>query len=138
MRFAKALLYSVALLAVQACATGLFSTESAQPFPPLDPAKGRVHFYRTSTLGTAYTPNVLLNGESVGRPSRRGVFFKDVLPGSYAVTTTLTSKVVHFSLAAGEKRYVRFSSGFFESHLHPELVDPATGEAETAGLGRIL
>jgi hypothetical protein len=132
----KALLAGVALLALQACAGGLLQKGGAQALPPLEPSKGRVVFYRTSSLGAAYIPDVLLNGERVGRPNRPGVFFKDVPPGSYAVTTTLTSRVVHFALAAGEKKYIRLTSGFFESHLHPELVDAATGEAESAGLGR--
>jgi hypothetical protein len=131
----KALLACVALLALQGCAGGLLSTGSARVLPPLEPSKGRVVFYRTSSLGAAYIPDVLLNGERVGRPNRPGVFFKDVPPGSYAVTTTLTSRVVHFALAAGEKKYIRLTSGFFESHLHPELVDAAKGEAESAGLG---
>jgi hypothetical protein len=131
----KALLAGVALLALQGCAGGLLQKGGAQALPPLEPSKGRVVFYRTSSLGAAYIPDVLLNGERVGRPNKPGVFFKDVPPGSYAVTTTLTSRVVHFALAAGEKKYIRLTSGFFESHLHPELVDAAKGEAESAGLG---
>jgi hypothetical protein len=114
----------------------MFSKGVAQALPPLDPAKARVIIYRTSSMGATYTPEVLLNGEKVGRPSRPGAFFKDVAPGSYAVTTTMTQKVVNFALAAGDKRYVRLTSGFFASQLYPELVDAATGEAETAGLGR--
>jgi hypothetical protein len=114
----------------------MFSKGVAQALPPLDPAKARVIIYRTSSMGASYTPEVLLNGEKVGRPSRPGVFFKDVAPGSYAVTTTMTQEVVNFALAAGDKRYVRLTSGFFASQLHPELVDVATGEAETASLSR--
>ena len=132
----RVLLCGLAVLALQACGGGMFSTGNAQALPPLEPSKGRVVFYRTSSLGAAYIPDVLLNGERVGRPNKPGVFFRDVPPGSYAVTTTLTSRVVHFALAAGEKKYIRLSSGFFESHLYPELVDAATGEAESAGLSR--
>ena len=126
--------YGVLLLAVSACTGGLFSKEGAQAFPPLEPGKGRVFFYRTSTFGAAYTAEVLLNGEGVGKPDRRGVFFRDVLPGSYAVTTAMTAKVVNFSVAAGERKYVKFSSTIFGSHLYPELIDPARGEAEASGL----
>ena len=37
-------------------------------------------------------------------------------------------------IGAGEKKYVRLTSGFFEGRMHPELVDPAKGEAEASGL----
>jgi len=36
------------------------------------------------------------------------VFYRDVLPGSYAVTTTMTSNVVHFSIGAGERKPMLF------------------------------
>ncbi len=137
MRFVKTIGFGAILLAVSACATGLFSNEGAKPFPPLDPAKGRVFVYRTGTFGSAYSPEVMLNGERVIKLDRSGVFFRDVLPGSYAVTTTMTAKVVNFAVAAGEKKYVRFTSSFFESRMVPELVDAAKGEAETAGLSRL-
>ncbi len=85
-------------------------------------------------MGSTYIPDVLLNGVKIGRPSRPGVFFRDMPPGSYAVSTSMTPRVVNFALAAGEKKYVRLSSGFFASQMVPELVDAATGESESAGL----
>jgi Protein of unknown function (DUF2846) len=127
----------VLLLALTGCAGGLSpasSSGSAKALPPLDPAKGRVFIYRTSVYGASYTPDVLLNGEWVGKPDKRGVFFRDVLPGSYAVATSTTSKVANFSVGAGERKYVRLTSGFFEGRMLPELVDPAKGEAEVSGL----
>lgn len=126
--------FSALVLAVAGCATGLWSNEAARAFPALDPGKGRVFFYRSSAMGSAFTPDVLLNGERVGKLDRRGVFFKDVLPGSYAATTTMTSKVANFSLRAGERMYVKFTSSLFETHMHPELVDPARGAAEVSTL----
>lgn len=129
--------FSALVLAASGCATGLWSSEPARAFPALDPGKGRVFFYRSSAMGSAFTPDVLLNGERVGKLDRRGVFFRDVLPGSYAATTTMTSKVANFSLRAGERKYVKFVSSLFETHMHPELVDPAKGEAEAASLDRL-
>jgi len=122
------------LLAVSGCAGSLWPAASAKALPPLDPAKGRVFIYRTSVYGASYTPDVLLNGEWVGKPDQRGVFFRDVLPGSYAVTTSTTSKVANFAVGAGEKKYIRLTSGFFENRMLPELVNPAKGEAEVSGL----
>jgi hypothetical protein len=122
------------LLALTSCAGGLGPASSAKALPPVDPAKGRVFIYRTSVYGPSYTPDVLLNGEWVGKPDQRGVFIRDVLPGSYAVTTSMTSRVANFAIGAGEKKYVRLSSGLFEGRMLPELVDAAKGEAEAAGL----
>ena len=90
--------------------------------------------YRSSITGVPYVPEVLLNGENVGKLDRVGVIFRDVPPGSYAVTATRISKVVNFAVTAGEKKYVKFSSGYFETFTHPELVEEKRGESEAAGL----
>ncbi len=79
----------------------------------------------------------MLNGERLGKLDRRGVYYKDVPPGSYAATTTMTHRVVHFAVGAGERKYVRFSAGIFDSHMHPELVDAARGESEASRLERL-
>ena len=122
-------------LGLVACG-GIFSKGDTGPgFPPLDTGKGRVFVYRTSAIGASYSPDVLLNGEGLGRADRRGVAYRDVTPGSYTVATTLSARVVHFAVAAGESKYVRLEAGFFETQLHPELVDPARGASEVEGLG---
>ncbi len=122
------------LFAVAGCTSGLRVKESAQTIPPLDPGKARIFVYRTSTTGTAYVPEALLNGASVGKFRQVGVIFRDVPPGSYAVATTMSSKIVNFAVRAGETRYVRLTGGYFESHMHPELVEPARGEADVSGI----
>jgi hypothetical protein len=122
------------LLALSGCATDLWTKPSGQALPPLEPGKGRVLVYRSSTVGATYVPEVLLNGASVGKLARLGVIFRDVPPGSYAVATTMSSKIANFAVAAGERKYVKLSGGFFDSHTHPELVDPAKGEAEVSGI----
>jgi len=107
---------------------------NAQAFPPLEPAKGRVFIYRTSTIGSESAPEVLLNGDKLGKLDRDSVIFRDVSPGSYAVTTTMTAKVVHFAMRAGEKKYVKLDRDLFGSHTYPELIDSAQGEAEASRL----
>jgi hypothetical protein len=134
MKITKIFCLGMLLLAASACSGTLPFMGSAQVFPPIEAGKGRVFFYRTSVLGDAYTPDVLLNGEKVGKLDRRGVLYRDVTPGSYGVTTSSTSRVANFSIAAGEKRYVRFNSEFFEAYIHPQLIEPAKGEADMAGL----
>lgn len=126
----RAFIAGALLLVLSGCAGG----GGVKGFPPLEAGKGRVFMYRTSSFGSVYTPDVLLNGERVGKLDKPAVFYSDVPPGSYAVTTTKTSRVANFAVRAGEKKYVRLSSGFFETQMHPELVDPAKGESECSGL----
>ena len=130
----RTLWFAALLLAVSGCATDLWTKGGGQALPPLDPGKGRVLVYRSSTTGTANVPEVLLNGASVGKLARVGVIFRDVPPGSYAVATTMSAKIANFAVAAGEKKYVKLTGGFFDLHMHPELVDPAKGEAEVSGI----
>ena len=130
----RAFIVAALLLAASGCAGGLGAGGGVNALAPIEPGKGRVFIYRNSAMGATYTPEVLLNGASVGRPRTRGVYVRDIPPGSYAVTTSMTPVVANFSVGAGEKKYVRLTAGFFESHMHPELVDPARGEAEVSGL----
>jgi Protein of unknown function (DUF2846) len=136
MRFIRSFCFGVFLLAVSACATGPSLKESAHALPSIESGKGRIFFYRTIVIGAAYTPDVLLNGAKVGNAVPRGVFFKDVSPGKYAVTTTMTSEIVNIDMAAGEKKYIKlnYALGF---RIYPELVDTATGEAEASELSLI-
>ena len=123
------------LLAISGCATGLGTKDVARVLPSLDPGKGRVFVYRSSSMGSGYVPEVLLNGEALGKFSQPGVVVRDLPPGSYALATTKSAKIVNFAMRAGETKYVRLTGGFFDLHMHPELVDPAKGEADVSGLG---
>ncbi len=125
-----------AAFSLSSCSLSPFGASPA-PFPPLEPGKGRVVLYRSSSSGSPYTSEALLNGERVGRTDRRGVYVRDVAPGSYAVTTTMTARVVNFSVAAGERKYVRFSNAFFDARIYPELVEASKGESESASLERL-
>ena len=123
-------------LLIAACATGPSLKERAAALPAVDQGKARIFFYRTQVVGAAYQPDVLLNGEKVGTAAPRGVFFRDVAPGKYSVTTTMTKEVVNLDVAAGEKRYVKlgYSFGF---NIYPELVPAAQGETESSELSYI-
>jgi uncharacterized protein DUF2846 len=133
MRILKFVAAALVVLSIAACATGPSLKEQAAAVPALGAGQGRIYFYRTSVVGGAYQPDVLLSGQKVGDAKPRGVFFRDVAPGKYSVTTTMTSQVVNFDVAAGEKKYVKLSYSF-GFNIYPELVDPATGEAESSGL----
>ncbi|HEX2650437.1 MAG TPA: DUF2846 domain-containing protein [Burkholderiales bacterium] len=123
-----------ALLALQGCATvkSLTGSES-NALPPVPQGKGRIVFYRTNFALETQVPAVVLNGERIGKPLHRGVFFRDVAPGSYAVTTTIASDIVNFRVNAGERVYVKLNPGW-GFRIAPLLVEPATGEAESSGM----
>ena len=136
MRILKFLAAALIVLMMVACATGSSLKEQAAAVPALGTGQGRIYFYRTSVVGGAYQPDVLLNGQKVGDAKPRGVFFRDVAPGKYSVATTMTSQVVTFDVAADEKKYVKLSYSF-GFNIYPELVDSATGEAESSKLSYI-
>jgi len=136
----KAVGFSLLLLALSSCATVQSLVESPKAFPPIAEGKGRVFIYRTGFVAYVYgsdTSEVTLNGEKIGKANRTGVAFKDVVPGSYALTTVTTAKIVFFHLDAGEKKYVRLSNSLTGSYIFPELVDAAKGESEVSSLNRL-
>lgn len=124
----------IAAATVLAGCAGLFGGGAPAARPALEPGKGRVFVYRGAALAGAFPPEVLLNGENLGRADKRGAAWRDVLPGSYTVATTLNATVVHFNVAAGETRYVRLVSGFFDERVRPEIVDAAKGASDVADM----
>ncbi|HLX81710.1 MAG TPA: DUF2846 domain-containing protein [Burkholderiales bacterium] len=141
MRSVKTFICSALLLAVASCATVQSLVGGGPGFPPVEAGKGRVYFYRTGTIGSTFkidTSIVMINGDKVGKFIRPGVYLKDLPPGSYAVTTTMTAKVVFFRLEAGEKKYVKFDNDIFGSILRPELIDPKKGESDVSGMDRLV
>lgn len=122
------------LLALQGCQTIKSMTGSeSKPMPPLEAGKGRVVFYRTNFALESQVPDIVLNGVRLGKPLQRGVFYRDVAPGSYAVTTTIASDIVNFRVNAGERVYVKLNPGW-GFRIAPLLVDAAVGEAESSGM----
>ncbi len=106
-----------------------YQTEMAFSNPEL----GRIFFYRTSALGAALRPDVLLNGEKVGEAIARGFFYVDRPPGEYVVvTSTEVTRKVSFILEKGQTRYIKFSvsMGFFVGHVYGKLVDESVGLSE--------
>src|SRR4051812_14870547 len=78
------------------CATGPSVSEVGARIPVLAPDRGRVYFYRTGVIGAAYQPEVTLNGALVGKATPKGAYFRDVPPGPYTVTTSMTRETVAF------------------------------------------
>lgn len=133
---------ALALLALSSilagCATGPSFTEVAANLDPLPAESGRIYFYRSgSPFGAAVQPSVFLNGDKVGSAVPGGVFFEDVPPGNYEVTTeTEVERKATFTLARGQTRYVRMEVGFgwLVGRIYPVLVDGSEGESEIQDL----
>lgn len=122
-------LLSVVLLTVglAACATGIKYSEFQPKMPNQSPDSGRIFFYRSSILGAALRPDILLNNEKVGEARAQGFFYLDRQAGEYqVVTSTEVTRKLSFVLEKGQTRYVRFSvsPGFFVGHVYGELVEP--------------
>jgi hypothetical protein len=108
------------------CATGAKFTEVQPKMVAESPGMSRIFFYRTSVLGAALQPEVLLNDHKVGKAVAQGFFYVDRSPGNYIVaTSTEVERKLSFTLEQGQTRYVRFSvsMGFFAGHVYGKLVD---------------
>ncbi len=116
------------LVILSACASGAPFTQLNPSLTPEAPQTGRIFFYRPSGMGAAIIPDVILNGDTVGRAVGQGFFFIDRPAGEYTVvTSTEVKRKLSFVLEEGQTRYVRFkiSIGFFVGHVYGELVDEA-------------
>jgi hypothetical protein len=115
------------------CASGQKFTEVQPKMVAENPEAGRIFFYRTSILGAALQPAVLLNDQTVGAAVAQGFFFVDRPPGNYVVTTsTEVERKLSFTLDKGQTRYIRFSvsPGFFVGHVYGELVESSVASEE--------
>lgn len=133
----------IALVTVLAgcAASGPKMSEVKSSIPTLGSDKGRIYFYRTSSIfGAALSSDILLNGEVVGRSTRGSFFYVDRPAGNYEVaTSTETEKKVTFALAGGETKYVRtyVGLGVLVGRIVPELVNDGEADREMATLAYV-
>jgi hypothetical protein len=132
-RFSYCLIAIAAALLVS-CASGVPFTQLNPSLNPEIPNSGRIFFYRVTGLGgAAIQPDILMNGEKIGKSIPQGFFYLDRPAGKYTVvTSTEVKRKVSFVLDEGQTRYIRFniSMGFFAGHVYGELVDPVEAEKE--------
>jgi hypothetical protein len=125
-------------LLLAACASGPKYADMKSSIPPLASDKGRIYFYRSSSMaGGAIQPHVVLNGETVGSSKPGGFFYVDRAPGNYEATcSTEVERKATFVLAAGQERFIKtsISMGLLGGHVTPELVDNAIGQTALQGL----
>lgn len=110
--------------------------QAATPFfvEPPPPALARIYFYRQAKpLMVALTPEVIVNGKSVGDLSMGEVFFRDARPGRYRVFLSGDpAHVLEFTLAEGEIAFVRATLrlGLGSTRISAERIGQATAVAE--------
>ena len=127
MRHLRLFTVILVILTLIGCASGMKYSEFQPQMTNQSTEMGRIIFYRTTTLGAALRPDVLLNNEKVGESIARGFFYVDRQAGEYqVVTSTEVQRKLSFVLDKGQTRYVRFSvnMGFFVGHVYGELVEP--------------
>lgn len=121
-------------------ASGPKYSEVKNSIPALHPEQGRIFFYRSSSVGFAVQPNILLNGTVVGEMVPQGFFYVDRSPGKYVATARTEAEAsVEIPLAANETRYVRgsISLGIFVGRPNLNLVDAKDALIEMVDLGYV-
>lgn len=120
----------------------LAPTAAAEPMTAVEappPALARIYFYRQFTpLLIALSPEVIVNGKSVGDLSLGEVFFRDARPGRYRIFLAGDPEgVLELDLAAGEIGFVRATLrvGLTSTRIAPEEIAPAVAAAE---IGQLL
>ena len=127
----------LALVFLQACASGPKFSEYAPTLPKPKPGNSRIWFYRTAVFGAAVQPAVYLNGEKVGKAQPGGFFYVDRPAGCYeAKCVTEWANKTQFSLAPGSEKFIRLNMmiGVLVGHVVPKEVDESTGRSEISDL----
>lgn len=122
------------------CATGPKHSEIKDTIPALNPALGRIYFYRASVLGAAIQPTFQLNGEAVGEMVPQGFFYVDRHPGSYLVSAkTESTATLQFVLEARQTRYVRghLNIGFLVGRPAIQLIEERIALQELQNLSYV-
>jgi hypothetical protein len=113
-----------------ACVSGPKYSTIKDTIPKLAEGYSRIFFYRTSHFQGAYQPTVYINEEKYGEAYLEGVFLKDVLPGKYQISTSMSQgNNVDLNLTSGDTVYIKFVPriGFA---IYPVLVEPSVGKME--------
>ncbi|WGT61840.1 DUF2846 domain-containing protein [Variovorax paradoxus] len=91
-------------------ASGPRHSEMEQSLPSLGENEGRIYFYRNSILGAAIQPEVLLNGQIVGKSQPSSFFFVDRPAGSYRATArTEAEGSIDIALRPRQTAYIEMS-----------------------------
>ena len=116
------------------CASGTKYTDLKDSIPPLNPEKGRIYFYRSSVVGAAIQPIVILNDDdTVGKAVSHGFWYVDRPPGKYSVVAGENREdQLILTLEAGQTQYVKLSVSFGRG-IYGHLVDEKLALKELKG-----
>jgi hypothetical protein len=117
------------------CASGPGFAESQASLPKIAPGKGRIFFYRPSSLGFAVKPPIHLDSGVAGRATAKGFSYQDVAPGAHTVELkTEVKRSTTVNVTAGQPSYVRIDiqMGLVAPRFTPVQVSPGTATAEIA------
>ena len=115
------------------CATGPRYDSVKDTFPPLTADAGRIFIYRDAIYNPKKTPDILLNGEAIGKSEAAGFLYIDRPAGEYKIEIAgESSPPAIFTLSRGQTLYVRIGlhSNLVINRQYPEVVDDATGQRE--------
>jgi hypothetical protein len=127
-----------ACFVLAACASGPKFSEVSSTLAKPPAGDGRIYVYRTQTMeGAAVQPTIDIGGQKAGACAPNGVSIADLPAGSYdAKAQTEAESKIHFSIEAGEEKYIRchISMGFLVGHPNLDLIDPAQGRTDVQDL----
>ena len=131
-RNAKLIFACSVFLLLSACASSYAKryAEVSAEIPKLKATEGRIWLYRNSFVGTAASPNVMLNNRVIATALPGAFFYVDRRPGNYEVATSIEAdKKLSIALSAGEEKFVRLGANFESTatRVFPELVDAKIG-----------
>ena len=129
----KLVLVALAALLAGCAATGPKYSEAQANFPRLAAGEARVFFYRDSMMGAALTPDVRVDGRTVGPLQSGSFFFVDLPAGRHtASASTEVDANVDFSAQEGDTVYISLSIGMGLVVGRPHLTVRMASEANQA------
>ena len=122
-----------ALLVLSACNTAPPCVESASKNQTLSADRGRVYFYRITTVADIIRPAVRIDGEPKGRAIPKEYFYVDLPAGNYTISASTIGKYdLSLPLHAGDEKYVRLDARVSVAswYVRPVLVEPSVATQE--------
>ncbi|MCW5670408.1 MAG: DUF2846 domain-containing protein [Hydrogenophaga sp.] len=128
--WAVALALLAAALLSGCAASGHSYGAVSSALPPLTDKACRVFFYRTDSMfGAAMQPEILLDGQRVGKSQPGGFFYVDTHPGRHLATSQTENEArLEFDIEPGQTMYVASSITFgvlvgrIQLNLQPEAL----------------
>jgi hypothetical protein len=99
--------------------------------------KAVIYFYREKSGMDPVSVTLTLNGESIGEPGERGFLYREVVPGEYTVSLSVTdADSVKLTVEAGRTYFIGedIECAASNAHLYLRPVGNAAGRARVRAL----